>query len=100
MSLDEEKKKAIIAAQRQPLVRVTRNPTTRASRAPEELNDFFLNPHTAIAEGRRMDTISLKGVTAIVYQVSRESHVVSDSPYVVMVTYHIPKQNAGQEEEG
>lgn len=81
MSLDEEKKKAIIAAQRQPLVSVTRNPTTSASRAPEELNDFLLSPHNAMAEGRRTDTSSLNGVTAILpYQLSREPHVVLDCP--------------------
>ena len=75
MSLDEEKKKAIIAAQRHPLVSVTRNPTTSASRAPEELSDFLLSPHNAIADGKRTETSNLKGDTAIVYQVSRVTHV-------------------------
>lgn len=70
VSLDEEKKKAIIAAQRHPLMSVTRKPIDSASRAPEGLSDLLLSPHNDIAEGKRTETSSLKGETSIVPSVT------------------------------
>ena len=59
MSLEEEKKKLNKDKHRHPLVRVTTNPTSKASKAPDVLRDFLFRPQTAIPIGRTIDIVIL-----------------------------------------
>ena len=75
-------KKMMREVEKQALAAVSRNPTTRASPAPDESNDLFLYPYPEIISGRSSEMVHLTHpAPASLAESQRENRETTRTPH-------------------